>query len=326
MCPHPAVDHDDRCSTHGSARGAFRHEALLYSGTDAFLAGAMEFIEEGLSRGEPVMVTVGGARIDELKGALGGRAGVVRFSDMRELGRNPARIIPAWRAFLAEHAPEGRPARGIGEPIWPGRSPAEIVECRIHEMLLGPAFADGQPWRLLCVHDIDGLEAPVIGGVGESHATIIQGGVRRCGETRAPAQGAPDPFAGVLPPPVARPREIAFAAGQLGALRSFASELAGEVLEASRVRDLVLALNELATNSIRHGGGRGTLRIWRDGASLLCEVSDRGRISDPLVGRTQPAAEQETGRGLWLVHHLCDLVQIRSSPAGTVVRVHMRAT
>jgi anti-sigma regulatory factor (Ser/Thr protein kinase) len=91
-----------------------------------------------------------------------------------------------------------------------------------------------------------------------------------------------------------------------------------------RVDDLVLAVNELASNSIHHGGGHGMMRMWREGDALLCEVSDGGRISEPLVGRVHPRPDQWSGRGLWLANQLCDLVQIRSSDAGSVVRLHMR--
>ena len=56
---------------------------------------------------------------------------------------------------------------------------------------------------------------------------------------------------------------------------------------------------------------------------MLCEISDRGRFDEPLAGRVRPAPDQPDGRGLWLVNQLCDLVQIRSSPAGNVVRLHM---
>jgi hypothetical protein len=36
-----------------------------------------------------------------------------------------------------------------------------------------------------------------------------------------------------------------------------------------------------------------------------------------------PDPDPESGRGLWLVNQLCDLVQIRSGPSGTTIRVHM---
>jgi anti-sigma regulatory factor (Ser/Thr protein kinase) len=87
----------------------------------------------------------------------------------------------------------------------------------------------------------------------------------------------------------------------------------------------VLAVNELAANSVRHGGGNGVLRLWREDGSLVCEIKDRGIADDPLVGRRQPPPDQDGGWGVWLAHQVCDLVQFRSRQGGTVVRVHMRA-
>ena len=93
--------------------------------------------------------------------------------------------------------------------------------------------------------------------------------------------------------------------------------------EGDRLSDLVLAVNELATNSMRHGGGRGVLSVWQENGELVCEVTDRGHIADPLAGRERQADTRGGGRGLWLVNHLCDLVQVRSSRAGNVIRLHM---
>lgn len=94
-------------------------------------------------------------------------------------------------------------------------------------------------------------------------------------------------------------------------------------LAKARAEDLVLAVHELATNSVRHGGGRGTCRLWRDGAALVCEIRDRGWITDPMAGRRRPAVDQPGGRGLWLVNQLCDAMELTSSPDGTVIRVWM---
>lgn len=105
---------------------------------------------------------------------------------------------------------------------------------------------------------------------------------------------------------------------------SVAGWAAGAQLGVERIERLVLAVSELASNSVRYGGGRGKLRMWTEAEMLLCEVHDSGRIEEPLVGRVRPTPDQHTGRGLWLVNQLCDLVQIRSSPSGSIVRVHMR--
>jgi anti-sigma regulatory factor (Ser/Thr protein kinase) len=96
-------------------------------------------------------------------------------------------------------------------------------------------------------------------------------------------------------------------------------------MDPGAVADLVTATSELAANSVMHGGGSGTLRLWFENGALLAEVEDRGRIEEPLVGRLRPDISQEGGRGLWLANQLCDLVQIRSGAGGTTVRLHLVA-
>jgi anti-sigma regulatory factor (Ser/Thr protein kinase) len=92
----------------------------------------------------------------------------------------------------------------------------------------------------------------------------------------------------------------------------------------ARAKELVSAINEVATNSIRHGGGNGTFRVWQEDSALVCEIRDRGRFDKPLADRVRPTSSVSAPRGLWLANQLCDLVQIRTLPAGTVVRIHMR--
>jgi anti-sigma regulatory factor (Ser/Thr protein kinase) len=304
---------------------SFRHEALFYKGADGFLQGTLPFVSKGLDGGDAVLVAVGVERSQLLMGALGEDAERVRFLDMSELGRNPARVIPAWRKFLQESAAEGRSMRGIGEPFRPGRSAAELEECERHEALLELAFACGPPWRLLCAYDLDALDAATIDMVRSSHRALVHEGVSRRNGAYRPPRRAPSPFEGSLPSPPAEREELAFTMRGLGAIRSLVAKQGARagLAESSR-EDLVLAVNELVTNSVQHGGGGGTLRIWQEPGALVCDVRDRGFIRDPLVGRLPPPVDQYGGRGLWLANHLCDLVQIRSSPDGTIVRVRMR--
>jgi anti-sigma regulatory factor (Ser/Thr protein kinase) len=133
------------------------------------------------------------------------------------------------------------------------------------------------------------------------------------------------PFAEALPDPPADATEIAFQGETLIALREVVAARAVDArLEMFRAGDLVLAVNELATNSVRHGGGNGVLRMWQDAHALVCEVRGAGRIDDPLAGRRRPASGQSSGNGLWLVNQVCDLVQVRCFAHGVVVRLHMR--
>ena len=311
----------------------FRHEAMLYAGPAQFVAATASFVRDSLAAEEPVMVAVIAPRRDLLREELGADADHVHFIDMEDVGRNPARIIPAWQEWVDRNSsPSNSPRtfRGIGEPIWLGRTAAELVECQQHESLLNTAFDTGPGWWLVCPYDTESLDESVIDRARQSHPSAISG------TAQLPATEYPHPdlshesmFAELLPEafPEAGTRlfETAFALGDLFRLReTVAARATAAGLTANRVDDLVLAVNELMCNSIQHGGGTGTLRLWQEAGVLVGEVHDRGLVRDPLVGRIRPEGTGQGGAGVWMANHLCDLVQIRSAPAaGTTVRVQM---
>ena len=301
----------------------FSHEALLYDGLDGFLAGTVPFLREGLDAGEPMLVAVGAPKIAALHAALGAEADRIAFEDMAVLGHNPARIIPAWDDFASVNLTPSTPMRGIGEPIWAERSATELVECQLHEALLNVAFADARGFRLLCPYDTSALDGSVIHEACSSHPLVD--GERSLAYRDAELLLAP--FESPLPPPPATARLLGFELDSLVDVRRLVEHSARRAgLDEDREQDLVLAVGELATNSVRHGGGRGIVRIWRTDIALVCEVRDRGHIADPLVGRRKPRHAQMGGRGLWIANRVCDLVQVRSNAQGTAVRVHMALT
>ena len=302
----------------------FRHEALLYAGWAEFVAGTVPFIRGGLEACEPVLVVETAAKIEMLRVALGRDAEDVIFADMLEVGANPARIIPAWHDFVSRQGAAGRRLRGIGEPIWKGRSAEELAEAQRHESLLNTAFGHGQPWWLLCPYDVENLEPAVIEEAKRSHEFMTgQNTVTRSELFRGiDASGAP--FDRALPEPGTSVRRMDFGAAELGVLRDlvYAQTKAARLI-GPRAAELVAAVHEVATNSILHGGGSGTIRIWLERSSVVCEIRDNGRFDNPLADRKRPSKDVGSPRGLWLANQLCDLVQIRTMPDGTVVRLHM---
>jgi anti-sigma regulatory factor (Ser/Thr protein kinase) len=298
----------------------FEHEALFYEGVDGFLDGTVPFLREGLEAGEPMLAAVSAEKIARLRAALGAHAGAVEFADMAVLGRNPGRIISAWWDFVEAHP--DRPIRGIGEPVWAGRGAAELVECQLHESLLNVAFAGTPSFRLLCPYDAAALAEGALHEARCSHPVVD---ARDSTHYRGPERLL-SPFETPLPAPGTHAASSAFDAHSLDEVRSTVADWAARAgLSRRRTADLVLAVNEAAANSIAHGGGHGVLRTWSENGSLICEVRDRGRIADPLVGRRRPALDAPTGRGVWLAHQTCDLVQLRSGADGTVVRLHVSA-
>jgi len=295
----------------------FQHEALIYGGREQFLAAAVPFLVAALAGGEPALVAVRQANAELLKAELGPDAERVGFVAIEEVGRNPARIVSFWRDFLAGQA--GRPARGISEPVWPGREPAEIEECQRHEHLLNLAFPPGTRPSLLCSYDGSALPDEVLDGVFRSHRAVLRDGSRLPSDSY---RRECDCYSGQLPrhPPDAE--TLPYNRARLAAVRKRVKEAAEQMgIGPRRAADLVAAASELAANSVAHGGGTGTMSIWREGNYLLIDFEDRGTIEEPLAGRLHPAADQQGGRGLWLANQLCDLVQIRSNALGTTVRV-----
>jgi anti-sigma regulatory factor (Ser/Thr protein kinase) len=297
----------------------FQHQALIYEGADEYLAGTAPFLRAALEAGQPALVAVRGEQAELLKGELGGEAGGLRFVRIEEVGRNPADVIPLWRDFVDQN--KGRSVRGVSELVWPDRTPAEMEECHRHEALLNLAFAESRPWSLLCPYDACALADDELERAAATHTLISREGRT---EESAAFDHHFDSLAGELPPPRVRPDTLSFGLRELSQVRkrvAAAGEQAG--MDAGTVADLVTAASELAANSVMHGGGAGTLRLWRENGTLLVEVEDEGRVEEQLVGRLRPGIAQEGGRGLWLANQLCDLVQIRSGPTGTVVRLHV---
>lgn len=133
------------------------------------------------------------------------------------------------------------------------------------------------------------------------------------------------PFDERLPDPSGTPAVRVFATGELGVTRRWVrAHVRAAGLAEDRTEDLILAVNEIATNSVVHGGGGGTLSVWREDHTVVCEVRDEGQIADPLAGRRRPRDDAVGGRGLWIANRVCDLVQVRTFQAGGVVRMHVR--
>jgi anti-sigma regulatory factor (Ser/Thr protein kinase) len=303
----------------------FRHEALMYANMAEFVAGTVPFIRGGVEADEPVLVVESVEKIEILRAALGKDAGSVLFADMADVGANPARIIPAWKEFVSRHGGGGRRLRGIGEPIWKGRSADELIECQRHESLLNVAFGRGRPWWLLCPYDTEKLDASVTEEARRSHEFVTEKSkVQRSGVFRGlEASGAP--FNVPLPERGTGVGQFAFASDDLSSVRRFVSgQAVAAGLGTVASRELVTAVNEVATNSIRHGGGSGKVRVWQEADAVVCEIRDGGHFDKPLADRQRPSRNVAAPRGLWVANQMCDLVQIRTLPEGTVVRLHKR--
>jgi anti-sigma regulatory factor (Ser/Thr protein kinase) len=293
---------------------SLQHQALIRQGQWA--DDVMAFIQDALDRDEPVSVGMPAPASAVLRERLGDEP-LVDYFDMRPLGRNPARVIGAMLDFAEIHA--GRPVHYVSQPQWPGRSVAENAEVARHEALVNLAFA-GRPARILCLYDAAGA---ALSCAEQTHPVLVTAG----GPRPSPCFGGP----GVLPAPCDEPLPAPppgsaglIYGADLRAVRTAVTRCATAAgLPEGRVTDLVIAVSELAANTLRHASGAGTLWLWRTPGAVICQVSDSGQITDPLAGRRRPAPG-EPGQGLWVVNQVCDLVELRSGPGGTTIRLQVR--
>lgn len=280
----------------------------------------LAFIERGLGAQARVAVVAPTERLELLASHLGGRADRADFVDMTTIGRNPVGLIPAYRRLAERH--RGRRLFVVNDPLWPSRRAEEIEEVLVHEELLNAAFAE-TGMCLLCPFDAGELDAGLIAELKRIHPLGAEG--EACAPSadysaHTPIESLQRPL-GRIPAPGER---MPFSLAELGDLRARVARAAADAgLDPERRSDIVLAVHELAANSIRHAGGSGELELWTTPGRVSAEVRDRGKIDDPLVGRIDPAGQREGGLGLWLVGQLCDLLQIRSGEQGTTVRIHM---
>jgi anti-sigma regulatory factor (Ser/Thr protein kinase) len=298
-----------------------RHEAFVYADEHDFLVGAAAFIHGAVSAGQPILVAVDAAKTTALRTLVDDEGDNVEFADVAAVGRNPARVIPLLQGFIDQHRATSARLRGICETVWVDRRPEELVECRRSELLLNEAFGDAVGFWLLCPYDSSALGRPVIDDAYVTHPFIDRAGESHTSRRYQSGQVA------LLDEPLPKPPEgailIEFSAADLAWVRRLATRHAVAAGLEGRAADLALAASELATNSVVHADGEGVLRLWQADHAVVIEVSDRGHLDDALVGRRHPTKSQLGGRGLWLVNQVSDLVQIRSTPSGTTVRIHL---
>ncbi|HTI28599.1 MAG TPA: sensor histidine kinase [Kutzneria sp.] len=296
----------------------FRHDAFSYDSLEGFVTSVTGFVRAGLAEDAAQLVILPSARLDAVRDELGPDGGKVGFLDMGEAGRNPARLIPLWRELVDRN--NGRPCRGVAEPVHEDRGAPAIAECHQHEMLLNTEFTTTD-WQLLCPYAATQPE-PVLARARANHpwwADEPNPGFDEGGDGTL-AQPLPEPFGSTT-----------FVRFDLDSVTGVRENAAGKArrfgLDADAVERFTLAVHEVMVNSVDHGGGGGMVRLWTEDDDLVCEVRDEGVITDPLVGRRRPTLAQPRGRGMWMVNQLCDLVQVRSSAAfGTVVRLRVSKT
>jgi anti-sigma regulatory factor (Ser/Thr protein kinase) len=297
--------------------GGFSHTALLYRDRHEYLSGLARFAEAAAEIGAPLQAVLPGGGME----TLAGLPSCTTLADMTDLGLNPARLIASGQSFADSHP--GQHVCCLWEPVWPGRSSAELCEVARHEALANLAFAE-ETITLVCLYDASMMSKELLRDVELTHPAVLLGRQRLTSTGYLGPGRVPPRCDAPLAPPPADADSLAFT-DNLGAVRELSvrhAEAAG--LSRARVADLRLAVSEVAANALGYARG-GVLWVWHRVGEVVCQIEDSGYIPDLLAGRRRQPADQPGGHGLWLVNLVCDLVERRTSPTGTMTRLRMRA-
>ena len=278
------------------------------------------FMQEAAAVGEPVLVALPGSHLEHVREALGDDMADARLEDLEEVGRNPGRLLSMIEEWVASH--DGH-ARVVSEVVWPGRSRAEAVEALRHEALVNHALA-GSGATIMSPFDGRHLDEDILAGVEMTHPTVVEGGQRRAGTSYTDPMSATFRELWPLEDPPGPVSEHPLDGTLMELRTAIADDPVLGSLSAERRSDLVFAINEAASNAVKHGNETCLTRIWHDGDEVVTEVRSHSGIDDVMAGRRRPAADALEGRGLWLINQICDLVELRSGASGTTLRMHVK--
>lgn len=306
----------------GAAAG-LRHRLVL--GAPAERDGAVDgVVAAALDHGDPLLLIVDDDEATRLRRQHGAGLAGATFVPVAEYYSQPAWALARFRHEVEAGTADGATMRVVAQPRWWDRPARERDAWLSVEAVANAAFSSA-PLEVLCAYD-ETAPPEVVDGARHTHPeVVVDGHPRRNPSYTDPALYCTRHRGGPLPRLPAPVEEHRFNGATLAALRrAVAAWGAAGGLPPARVSEVVLAVHEVATNSVRHGGGSGTLRLAATGRSLLAEVEDAGVITAPFAGLLPPPRTGHGGYGLWLVHQLVELVEIRSGPTGSTVRLHVR--
>jgi anti-sigma regulatory factor (Ser/Thr protein kinase) len=319
-----------RIETTRSANAVRLEHAVAFHGSTTELLGRLvPLAEQALERDEPLAIALQPATertlADRLHGRLASADGLIRLRrpDSGPAGASAQTLAARWALELrALSVARARPVTVLNEHAADldgadGRFWTEL------DAALNVALAD-LPVRITCFYPELPLHLEILDGARRNHPLLLADGELRHNpghhDPRAVLTTRPAAQPPLLGPPDVR---LSFSAWQLHDVRtSVERALAGRGYERERVEDIVLAVNELATNAVEHGTPEAQLSLWTGEHGLLCEIDDGGTLRDPLPGLQAPHPAEPRGRGVWIARQLCDSLHVWADGRGTHVRVH----
>ena len=309
-------------TTRVAATFQLEHAAGFYGSEADLVAQTLPIVEAALARSEPVALAVAPATEQALHEAVGNGSELVSLT--QDVGPDGAsgQTLAAQRARELRELTSGSGGAVVIVEHTSALDGADGSFWTELDAAANIALAD-LPVSLTCFFPEMPLHLEITEGARRNHPRLLVGGeLRHNPDHRGPRDvlaERPAPTPVLLGPPDVRLR---FSAWQLHDVRAAVELAAAEVAyERARAEDVVLAVNEVATNAVEHGTTEADLSLWAGPDGLVCEVHDGGRLADPLPGLRAPHPSEARGRGVWIARQVCDLLHVWTDPDGTHVRM-----
>jgi anti-sigma regulatory factor (Ser/Thr protein kinase) len=305
----------------GPTSDPLAHQAIIYRTVGELICAAGPVLRAGVRAGERVVAIVETSVADGLRDWLGPGAGAVEFTSPDEAFSLPAQsMVAATRRQVEQLIGSGASAvtmLGQHQP-WMPSSDLAWWDAAFNVVLAE------LPVTLVCACPAAAPQASRV--IRQTHPWVrTDSGVTPNPRYRDPASVLADHPPGAPPALGACTVSLSFSSNEdLAELRERTSRHGRATgLPEGRVGDLVVAVTELAANSIEHGAGHGTVQMWMEPGGLTVDVRDPGRMSHLLPGLRLPSPASPRGRGLWLGRELCEAMHVWQTETGTGVRIRI---
>ena len=305
------------------ATGTFVHQAVVYDDPQTLAAVIGPIVQASLDRGESPIIVLEADIAAALRDSL---VDASRFQviDPADIYTRPWRTFASYAETVLAKAEAGEPILLVGEPPYATCDTDDAAEWLRVESALNTAL-EGVDALVLCPYRRETAGDTVMDEMARVHPELRWAGGSGGSDTYVEPMTYLDEARNALLPELGAPDwELQFDGSMLRELRravSFDAELAG--LDAARVPEFAVAVHEVAANSVKHGGGAGTVRFWAMPHDIVCEIEDTGTLGSSPLGMLPPDPAVPTGRGLWLARQFSDSLAIATRPGGTVARMRI---
>ncbi|MFC4947837.1 ATP-binding protein [Pseudonocardia sp. GCM10023141] len=300
-----------------------QHSAAFHSSVGHLHQQLIPLVRSGLERGGPVAVALSPDTEAALLAELGQPAGLIVLARPHGPDAGSGQTVAALRAReLRELTAAAGPATVISEH-WNALDGADGGFWTEFDAALNIALAD-LAIDLTCFFPEMPLHQAILDGARRNHPHLLLDGRLHHNPDHRPPREVLAELPAAAPMLLGAPElQVTFGAWQLGEVRTAVeSVLLASDYGAARAEDVVLAVNEIATNAVEHGAGEARMFVWAGADGFVCEVHDTGILRDPLPGLQAPHPSDPRGRGVWIARQLCDSLHVWTDGRGTHVRMY----